>query len=202
MLIYSSTITNVNLLNLTYPPNYFGKIYYTQLFYVRIRLELIVEVIMSKIQELSYDDVFGNALMVFIQATRLVDKYIDAYFYRKAPITFTKFLFLKILASHNGIMTATQMAEWIHTELHNLTTLVARLKKDELVYTQRNEMDRRKVDIFITDKGRAMMEQSLPVAHELINRIMTSVNKEDAVKLNQILNVLGQNANAGLDEIA
>jgi hypothetical protein len=47
-----------------------------------------------------------------------------------------------------------------------------------------------------------MMEQSLPVAQELINRIMTSVNKEDAVKLNQILNVLGQNANAGLDEIA
>lgn len=156
---------------------------------------------MSKIQEISYDDVFGNTLMVFIQATRLIDKYINAYFYRKAPITFTKFLFLKILSSHNGVMTATQMAEWIHTELHNLTTLVARLKKDELVYTQRNEIDMRKVDIFITDKGRAMVEQSLPVAKELINRIMISVDKEDAVKLNQILNVLGQNAHAGLDEI-
>jgi DNA-binding MarR family transcriptional regulator len=156
---------------------------------------------MSRLKEISYEDTFGKALMVFTQTTHLVEKYIDASFYKNAPITFTKFLFLKILANNDGAMNASQVAEWTHIEIHTMTKLVARLKKDSLVFTERSDLDKRKINISITDKGRSVVEQSMPVAKEIIDKIMKSVTKEDAVKFIQILDVLRENAHTGLDAI-
>ena len=156
---------------------------------------------MARVTEIPHGDTIGKTLMILTQTARLINKYVDAYFYRKARFSFTKFLVLRILESRNGVMTPTQIAEWTQTELHNITTLVARLKKEDLVFTQRSDIDKRNVNVFLTDKGRMVLNQVTPVARELIDQIMSSITETDALNLSQILEVLRDNAYGGLESI-
>lgn len=156
---------------------------------------------MARILEIPHGDTIEKTLMLFTQTNRLVNKYIDAYFYKNAPLSFTKFLLIKVLASGNGVMTLSQIAVWTQTELHNIITLVARLKKENLVYTERSNVDKRKVNIILTDKGRKALREALPIASELIGRIMSSITEADTLKLSQILEVLRDNAYDGLENI-
>ena len=157
---------------------------------------------MARVTEIPHGDTIGKTLMLLTQTARLISKYIDAYFYKKARFSFTKFLVLRILESRNGVMTPTQIAEWTQTELHNITTLVARLKKEDLVFTQRSDIDKRNVNVFLTDKGRMVLNQVTPVARELIDQIMSSITETDALNLTQTLEVLRDNAYGGLESIA
>ena len=157
---------------------------------------------MARVIEITHDESIGRALMLLTQATRIINRYIDAYFYRKAKISFTKFMVLKLLASTNGVMNQTQIAENTQTVLHNITTLVARLKREELVSTERSESDKRSINVFLTDKGRMVLNQAMPVARELIDKIMTSITEDDALKLSQMLEILRENAYGELENIA
>ena len=157
---------------------------------------------MARITEIPHSEIVGRTLMLLTQTARLINKYMDAYFYRKAPVSRTKFLVLKTLSSQKGVMTPTQIAEWTQTELHNITTLVARLKRDGLVYTERSDIDKRSVNVFLTDKGRMVLNQAMPVARELIDQVMSSITEADALNLSQTLEVLRDNTYDGLENIA
>lgn len=139
--------------------------------------------------------------MLLAQTCRLTHKYMNAYFYKKAHLSFSQFLVLKILAANNGGMTPTQMAEWTQTELHNITTFVARLKKQGLVSTERSATDQRSINVLLTEQGRLMLNQTMPVATELIDQIMSSISEADASKFSKILEVLRDNAYDGLKSI-
>jgi len=157
---------------------------------------------MARITEIPHSEIIGRTLMLLTQTARLISKYIDAYFYKKAGLSFTQFMTLKILASQNGVMTPTQIAEWTQTELHNITTLVARLKKESLIYTQRSDIDKRNVNVYLTDKGRMVLSKVMPVARELIDQIMSSITEADAAKLTQMIEILRDNAYSRLESIA
>lgn len=157
---------------------------------------------MVRITEIPHSETIGRTLMLFTQTARLISKYIDAYFYQNAHFSFTKFMVLKNLASQNGVMTPTQLAAWTQTELHNITTLVARLKKEDLVITERSNIDKRNVNVLLTEKGRIVLNQAMPVARDLINQIMSSITEADAVQFGQMLEVLRDNAYYGLESIA
>ena len=157
---------------------------------------------MDRIVEIKSSETISGTLMLFTQTARLISKYIDAYFYHKSGLSFIKFLVLKTLASKNGVMTPSQIAEWTQTELHNITALVGRLKKEGFVVTRRSDIDRRSVNVFLTDKGRMVLDQSMPVAQEVIAQIMSSVTEADAIKLSRRLKVLRDNAYDGLENIS
>ena len=157
---------------------------------------------MARITEIPHSESIGKTLMLLTQTARLINKYIEAYFYQKAPISFTKFMVLKTLASQNGVMTPTGIAEWTQTERHNITTLVARLKKDGFVSTDRSEIDKRKVNVILTDKGQIALNQAMPVAREFTEKIMSSISQNDAVKLTRMIEILRDNAYSGLESIS
>ena len=141
-------------------------------------------------KEINHSDTVGRSLMLLIQTCRFVDKYMEAYFYRKIRFSFIKFMALKILSSKGGVMTPTEIAEWTQTERHNITTLIRRLMKDGFVVTEPDDLDRRRTKVILTDKGREMLSKAIPVAQELIDQIMASLTEADAEKFNQITAVL------------
>jgi DNA-binding MarR family transcriptional regulator len=157
---------------------------------------------MARIVEIAHDEIIGRSLMLLMQTARVINRYVDSYFYKEAKISFTKFMVLKLLASSNGVMNQTQIAEYTQTVLHNITTLVARLKREGLVSTSRSEVDKRSINVSLTDKGRMVLNQAMPVARELIDQIMLSITETDALKLSQMLEVLTDNACGGLEKLS
>ena len=149
-----------------------------------------------------HDDIILRTFILFVQTAHAVLKYADAHFYGKARLSVIKFTVLQILATNGGTMTPSEIAEWTLRERHNITTLVDRLERDGLVRVERNNRDKRFVSVSLTAKGRKVLKQATPVAREIVNRVMLSINEGDAVALEKPLRVLRQNAHSGLEDLA
>ena len=143
-----------------------------------------------------------RTFILFVQTARAVLKYADADLYRKARLSTIKLIVLRALASNNRVMTPSEIAEWTHTERHNVTTLVDRLKQDGLVRAKRNNRNKRFVNIRLTDKGREVLSRAMPVAKEVVDQVMLSTDESDVALLAKPLGVLRQNAHYGLEYLA
>ena len=149
-----------------------------------------------------HDDAFLRTLILFVQTADAVLKYSDAHFYKKARLSSIKYTTLRILAFNGGTMTPSEIALWTLREKHNITTLIDRLERDELIRTESNPKDRRSIYVILTDKGQKLLEQVMPVARDIVNQVMSSTSENDVAKLEKLLEVLRQNAHAGLERVA
>ena len=148
------------------------------------------------------DNIILRTFILFVQTADAVLKYSDAQFYRETRLSVIKHVVLQVLATNGGTMTPSQIAEWTFRERHNITTLINRLKRDGLVRTERENRDKRSVNVILTPKGRKVLEQSTPVARNIVERVMLSIGEEDAAWLGKSLSVLRQNARNALEHLA
>jgi len=58
------------------------------------------------------------------------------------------------------------------------------------------------VNITLTDKGREVLNRAMPVAAEIVDQVMLSIDEGDAIPLENSLRVLRQNAHDGLEHLA
>ena len=152
--------------------------------------------------DIDHEDNILRAFILYIQTGQAVLKYADAHLYRKARLSTIKLIVLQALAGNNGVMSPSEIAEWTQTERHNITALVGRMRQDGLVITERNSRDKRVVNIKLTDKGREVVMQAMPVAREIVDNVMSSITERDAALLEKRLRVLRQNAHNGLEHLA
>lgn len=143
-----------------------------------------------------------RTFILFSQTAREVLKYADAYVFREASLSLIQLITLQSLAANNGIMTPSDIAEWTQTERHNITTLIRRMKRNGLVTAERNSHDKRIVNVILTEKGREVLTQAMPVARKVVDQVMLSISEEDAIHLEKLLSVLRQNAHSGFKNIS
>ena len=149
--------------------------------------------------DIDHDDILLRTSILFVQTAHEVLKYADAYLYRKAHLSIIRFVVLIALHRNGGTLTPSELTEWTHTERNNITTLIDRLKKGGFVRVKRNSLDRRSVNIILTDKGRQDLSRAMPVAREIVNQVMLLITEGDAAPLEKSLRVLRQNAHPGLE---
>ena len=150
------------------------------------------------IDESREPDTILRTFMLFYQTARWVQKFADSYLYKETGISLVQFIALKTLEANNGVMTPSGIAEWTQTERHNVTTLVRRMTKDGLIETKPDSTDRRIINVFITKKGRKALERTIPVAKQVIDRVMLSVNEDDANQVEHMLRCMRLNAHSSL----
>jgi len=149
-----------------------------------------------------HEDAVLRTFILFVQTARAVLKYADAHLYRKARLSTIKLIVLQVLASNNGVMKPSEIAEWTQTERHNITALINRMRQEGLVTVERNTNDKRHVNVTLTNNGREVLMQTMPVAREIVNQVMLSISEGDDALLEKPLRVLRQNAHDGLEDLA
>jgi len=152
--------------------------------------------------DVNHADVVRRTFILFVQTARAVLKYTDTDLYRKACLSTVKLIVLRTLASNNRAMTPSEIAEWTQTERHNITTLINRMRRDGLVKAERNNSDKRLLDITLTDKGWETLNRCMPKAKEIVDQVMLSIDEGDAALLEKYLRTLRQNAYDGLGNVA
>ena len=151
--------------------------------------------------EVKHEDPILRAFIIFTQTADAVLKYGDAHLFRKADFSVIKLMILQLLVAKGGTAEPSQLAAWALRERHDITTLVRRMQRDGLVKTERSEKDRRFINITITDKGKRQLERAMPVAKEIVDQIMSSMSKQDALLLEKLLLILRQNALTELEKL-
>ena len=152
--------------------------------------------------DVDHEDTVLRTFILFVQTAQAVLKYADAHLYRKAGLSIVKLIVLRALASNNRVMTPSEIAEWTQTERHNITALVGRMSRDGLVTAERNSSDKRLVNITLTDEGREALNRAMPVAREIVDQVMLSIDEGNAALLEKYLRTLRQNAYDGLGNVA
>ena len=152
--------------------------------------------------EVKHNDTVLRAFILFVQSSRAAMKYANSIFYRKANLSAIKFMALQALANNRGPMTASALAEWTSTKRHNITTLVDRLEQNGLVRAERNDKDKRFINITLTDRGEEVFNQAKPIAREIVNQVMLSLSEDDARLLEKLLGALMQNVQHGMEGVA
>ena len=155
-----------------------------------------------KLIEIDHQDIDSKVFILFIQTADAVLKYADSYFYRKSGLSTIKFIVLQILNVNGGTMTPSEIASWTFRERHNITTLVARMKKEGLVTTVRSSNDKRSINVSITKKGREALRLSVSIARNIVKKIMSSIAEKEVISLQKILAILRRNAYDELLQIA
>ncbi len=155
-----------------------------------------------RLKDVDLEDRILRTFILFMQAADVTMKYANAHFYRKEGLSAIKVIVLRVLAANGGTMNPSEIAEWTFRERHNISTLVDRLKRDGLVTVERNNRDKRFLSVSLTAKGQKVLKQAMPVARDIVNRVMLSISEGDAVPLEKSLRVLRQNAHDGLVHLA
>ena len=156
----------------------------------------------NRLIQVDHHDIVLRTFILFVQTAHGVLKYGDAHFYGKSRLSVIKFIALQALAINGGTMTLSEIAEWTYRERHNITTLVERLKRGGLVTAERDNRNRRFVNVTLTDKGWEVVSRSTPVARDIVNKVMLSISEGDAALLEKLLSALRQNAHEGLKQVA
>jgi len=157
---------------------------------------------MARLIDIDHGESILRIFILFTQTARAVLKYTDAHFYNETRLSTIKFIVLQVLASNNGVMTPSDIAEWTQTERHNITALVKRMRRDGLVTAERNSSDKRVVNITLTNKGREVLSRAMPAAKEIVSQVMLSIPEGDAALLEKQLSVLRENAHHALEGFA
>ena len=140
-----------------------------------------------------HEDPVIQAFMLFIQTAREIMKYSDSRFYRDLHLSTVKYIALMALAISGGILTNSDLAVWTDTKRHNITTLIQRMRAEGLVTTKRGERDKRYKHVQLTEKGRDYLTKANDVAYDLINRVMSGIDKPQAAQLETLLSILKKN---------
>ena len=152
--------------------------------------------------KVDHKDVILRTFILFVQTAHAVLKYADAHLYKETGLSTIKFIVLRILASNGGTMTPSEIANWTHRERHNITTLIERMEKSELVRTKRNDKDKRFINITITDKGHKFLSTASPVARKIISQVMSLISEGDAIVLEKQLQGMRENAHNSFELVA
>ena len=153
-------------------------------------------------RRIHHDDAILRTFIFFVETAHATLKYANVHFFRKKRLSVTKYIVLQILAFNGGTMKPSEIADWTSRERHNVTTLTKRMERDGLVRAKRNRRDKRFVDISLTDKGRQVLDQTTPVAQEIVNHVMLSISEGDAVRLEKLLETMRRNVHDGLEGFA
>lgn len=132
-----------------------------------------------------------NELKAFIGLHRTVNK-LDkevSKIHTKFGLTLGQFAVLEALY-HKGDLCVGQVQEKILSSTGTIPVIVKNLVKRDLLRQIKDENDKRKVILSLTDKGREIMDRAYPENEEVIIDFMKILNEDELESLVRILNKL------------
>jgi DNA-binding MarR family transcriptional regulator len=112
---------------------------------------------------------------------RLLDKYLEPY-----GVTSSQFKVL-IIVSQFGTDTPAHLCRHLSLDSGSMTRMLDRLEQKNLIARSRSDVDRRQVQIMLTEEGKALSDRLPQVGAEAMNEMFTTLEPEDMAHLERIL---------------
>jgi len=112
-------------------------------------------------------------------------------------LTSTQFIILRILWDENGL-TQTELAQRLAMESPHVTATLDRMVKHGLILRRTNRQDRRRVNVMLTARARAMKKRMLPVLNPANLVAERGLPKRDIDTLHRVLRQMTENLEAHL----
>ncbi|PRD15390.1 MarR family winged helix-turn-helix transcriptional regulator [Pantoea coffeiphila] len=118
---------------------------------------------------------------LLVQANRRVNRELSL-----EGITLEHWRALKIISDHDGV-SMRELSEELMQNFPTLTKIIDKMVQEALVYRRPDEVDRRKVRLYMSDKGSAVLQQQNGRLNEHQTRIEDAYGSEEAQMLKEML---------------
>lgn len=118
---------------------------------------------------------------LLVQANRRVNRELSL-----EGITLEHWRALKIISDRDGV-TMRELSEELMQNFPTLTKIIDKMVQEALVYRRPDEVDRRKVRLYMSDKGSAVLQQQNGRLNEHQTRIEDAYGSEEAQMLKEML---------------
>lgn len=122
-----------------------------------------------------------DSLLLLLYAAEMVSRYLDSRL-KEFGHDQTRLNILYLLVANDGTMTPTEISEKVYRSKHAITRAIDILEKDELVLRERSPIDRRSINVTISEKGIDLVRRSLPKVQQasaIATSCLTSQQVED-----------------------
>ena len=118
--------------------------------------------------------------------SRLITKAYKPYL-EVLGVTYPQYLVLMVLWE-NDSLTVNQITEKLLLNTNTLSPLLKRMETMELLQRNRSSKDERSVIIWLTDKGKQLKIQAMPIPEKLINTLLKdNVSMDDVIQVKDML---------------
>lgn len=145
---------------------------------------------MSNLEKLITQKTFENENQRGLISLIFVGNWITSrhqQFFKQYGITMQQFNILRILrGQHPQAASINILKERMLDKMSDVSRLVERLRKADLVERKNSEMDRRAVDVRINDKGLELL-RTIDAAIAHLDSALQSLNEKEVIQLNKLL---------------
>lgn len=100
--------------------------------------------------------------------------------------------YLRVLWSEEGL-TQKQLSDLINVKENTTVAMILGMEKDGLVSRVRHATDRRKINVFLTEKGRGLQDELLPLANEINQLAKQGIPPKDLKTCLKVLDLVQKN---------
>jgi DNA-binding MarR family transcriptional regulator len=120
---------------------------------------------------------------------------IDKFDSKGIPLTKAQMITLRILSGQDGIA-QNNLAFITNRDKASLTRLIDTMEKKELVHRTHSTADKRVKQVFITKKGRHVIDSAMPALHEIMNEVQDGLSQKEIDTTLKVLKIISKNINA------
>ena len=143
----------------------------------------------DEIKQSSFKNEYAKLLVNLLFTGNWIHHY-NKKFLKKHQLSPEQYNVLRILrGQHPSPASINMLNDRMLDKMSNVSRLVEKLRMKDLIIRQESEIDRRQVDIFITEKGLGLLEeidQEIP----LVEKMFHNLSEEEASVLNNLLDKL------------
>lgn len=110
----------------------------------------------------------------------------------KSSVTLGMWYFLRVLWSEDGI-TQSELSQRVGTMEPTTLAAIRDMERDGLVRRAPHVDDRRKINIYLTDKGSMLREKLLPTAHAVVGAASAGLTEREKTMLIALLKAMQAN---------
>jgi DNA-binding MarR family transcriptional regulator len=96
-------------------------------------------------------------------------------------------------ASRSEGISQIELADLVYKDAPTVTRIIDLLVKKEMVTRRMSETDRRRFNIYLTEKGKAVFQQALPLAIEARKTGWKGMNEQDFKEFYRVLDTIYEN---------
>ncbi|QSS98801.1 MarR family transcriptional regulator [Pontibacillus sp. ALD_SL1] len=101
-------------------------------------------------------------------------------------------LIMMLLWEKDGL-TQNQLGEKLDKDKTNIARMASNLEKKGYIYRAHPKEDRRSLMLFLTDSGKELGEQVIPVAEEFNDIVCKGISSDELIELERLLTKINQN---------
>jgi len=86
-----------------------------------------------------------------------------------------------------GEISQKELSDYMDIKESSMVRLIDRMEKEELVERRKDSEDRRITKIILTDRGKFLKEELMPIGQEFQNDVVRGISKENLEVFNEVL---------------